>query len=75
MKLFKTIEWSPANLGCFKWANILFGMIIGAFLAGFVKEYLWIFIALIVILSIKVMIFYFSEKCVTESSKDIPAIK
>jgi putative Mn2+ efflux pump MntP len=69
MKLFKTIEWSPANLGCFKWANILFGMIIGAYLSGFVKEYVWIFITLVVILSIKVMIFYFSDKCDAEKPK------
>ncbi len=62
MKVFKTIEWSPANLGCFKWANILFGMIIGAYLADFVKQYLWIFIVLVLILALKVMIFYIYEK-------------
>ena len=61
MKLFKTKKWNPVNLGCFKWANILFGIIIGAYCAKFVKDYIWIFVAAVVILSIKVLIFYFCK--------------
>lgn len=61
MKLFRTKVWRPVDLGLFKWANILFGMIVGAYLADFVKDYLWLFIIAVILLAIKPMAAYFSN--------------
>ena len=41
------------DIGCIKWASILFGVIIGAYIADFTKQYLWIIVALAIVLIIK----------------------
>lgn len=41
MKIWKTMVWRPMEIACLKWASILFGMICGAYLHGFVRDHLW----------------------------------
>lgn len=40
-RIKKLVIW---DWGFFKWALVLFGVIIGAYISDFVKEYLWYFI-------------------------------
>ncbi|MCK5010730.1 MAG: hypothetical protein KAS98_09610 [Deltaproteobacteria bacterium] len=53
MKLFRKKEWTVLDIGLLKWSAIFFGMILGAFFPGFVKNNIWFFISLVVILAIK----------------------
>jgi hypothetical protein len=62
MKLFKTKLWPPFELAIFKWSCILFGVIVGAFFAPFVIQYLWIIIGLTVLGSARVTYFYYFKK-------------
>lgn len=41
------------DMGCIKWSSIFFGIIIGAYIADFAKQYLWLFIVLVVLLAIR----------------------
>jgi len=41
------------DMGCIKWASLLLGAIIGAYIAGFVKQYLWVFVVLTIVLVIR----------------------
>jgi len=41
------------DIGCIKWSSILFGIIIGAYIAGFVKQYLWLLIVLTILIAIR----------------------
>ncbi len=43
------------DIGCIKWASLLLGVIIGAYIADFVVQYLWVFIVLVVLLSVRVL--------------------
>ena len=43
------------DIGALKMCCLLVGMILGAYVAGFVKQYLWVFIVLIVLLCIKLL--------------------
>ena len=61
MKLYRTKEWTMLDIGLLKWSCIFFGMILGAYTSIFVKNNLWIFIALVVILAIKPIISYFKD--------------
>lgn len=49
------------DIGCIKWASILFGIIIGAYIADFTKRYIWILIILAVILAIKPIVKFFKK--------------
>ena len=49
------------DVGCIKWTSILFGLIIGAYIANFVKQYLWVFIVLAVLLAIKPIYKFFKK--------------
>jgi len=51
-KLKKLNIW---DIGCIKWASLLLGVIIGAYIADFVIQYLWVFIVLTILLAIKPM--------------------
>lgn len=53
MKLLRTKEWTVLDIGLLKWSAIFFGMILGAFLSGLVKNNIWFFISLVVILALK----------------------
>jgi hypothetical protein len=62
MKLFKDKMYSVLDIGLIKWSCILFGMVLGAYLADFVLGYLWLFIVIALLLAIKPIISYFMEK-------------
>jgi hypothetical protein len=61
MKLLKTKTWTVLDLGLLKWSAILFGMILGAFLSGFVKKNIWVFLSLVLILAIKPVYSYWRK--------------
>lgn len=41
------------DIGGIKWAAIFFGIIVGAYISNFVKQYLWLLIALVILLAIR----------------------
>jgi hypothetical protein len=49
------------DIGAVKTVSFLFGIIIGAYFPGFVMQYLWIIIAVIVLLTIKLMLKMFKK--------------
>ena len=61
MKLFRSKVWSAADIGCLKWACILFGMIAGAFFPEFVRCHVWLFAAAAVLLAIKPVVSCFGN--------------
>ena len=58
MGIFKTKTWSAVDLMLLKWSAALFGMILGAYVSNFVKQYLWIFIVLVIALGLKPLYLY-----------------
>jgi len=62
MKLFKKKTWRPIDLVLFKWSMILLGMVLGALLAGFVRQNIWVFLAVGLLLLLRPMIVYLSDK-------------
>ena len=61
MKLFRTKEWTVLDIGLLKWSAIFFGMILGAFLSSFMKNNIWFFTSLVVILAIKPVLSYWRK--------------
>jgi len=61
MKLLRTKPWSWIDIGLLKWCATLFGMIIGAYLHDFVKEYVWYFLLAVIVLAIKPAVSYYRE--------------
>lgn len=61
MRLFRTKVWTVADIACLKWASILFGMIAGALLADFTRQYLWLFAIAAILLSVKPAVSYFGK--------------
>lgn len=61
MKLFKDKKYSVIDIGLIKWSCILFGMVLGAYLAGFVLNFVWLFIIVALLLAIKPIVAYFKE--------------
>jgi len=61
MKLLRTKEWTVLDIGLLKWSAIFFGMILGAFLSSSVKNNIWFFISLVVILAIKPVLSYWRK--------------
>jgi hypothetical protein len=61
MELFRTKEWTVLDIGLLKWASIFFGMILGAYLSGFVRHNIWLFTSLVVILAIKPVVSYWRK--------------
>ena len=61
MAIFKTKMWSAGDIVLLKWSCILFGMIIGAYLSNLVKQYLLIFIVLIILSGLKPLYSYWFE--------------
>ena len=59
MKLFRSKVWAPVDVACLKWSSILFGMIVGAYLAEFTKRYVWLFVGAVVLLAIRPIVSYF----------------
>lgn len=62
MGLYKTKIWLPLDIALLKWACILFGMILGAYLDSFVKQYLWIFIVLTIVFAVRPLYAYWIKK-------------
>ncbi len=62
MCLYKTKRWPPMELGVFKLACLAVGMLLGSYLSGFVQQYLWVFVAVAVLASVRVCVFYCGNK-------------
>jgi hypothetical protein len=62
MKLFRKRPWRPIDLALFKWSMLLLGMVAGALLADFVKQNIWAFVAIGLLLLIRPMIVYFRDR-------------
>jgi hypothetical protein len=61
MRLLISKVWSWSDIWILKWCAFLFGMIGGAYLSDFVKQYLWVFLVLAIALAIKSGIKYFGR--------------
>jgi hypothetical protein len=61
MRLFRTKVWSWADIWILKWCAFLFGMIGGAYLSGFVKQYVWVLLVLAIGLGIRSGYRYFGN--------------
>jgi hypothetical protein len=59
MGLLRTKTWCWLDIGLLKWSCILFGMVAGAYFAGFVLRYVWVFLACAWLLAIKPAFSYF----------------
>jgi putative Mn2+ efflux pump MntP len=62
MGIFKTKTWSAVDIMLLKWSSVLFGMIIGAYVSSFVKQFLWLFIALVIVFGLKPLYSYWFKK-------------
>ncbi len=62
MKLFRTKVWWWFDIGLVKWSAILIGMVAGAFLADFVRQYVWVFIFAAIAFAIRPTFKYFDDK-------------
>jgi len=61
MSLFKTKVWRWLDIGLLKWSALIFGMIAGAYLSDFVKQHVWVFVSVAVILAIRPAVKYFGD--------------
>ncbi len=61
MDFTKPRTWTVAEIGCLKWASILIGAVIGAYIPDLVKQYVWVFVISAAILSIKPISGYFRK--------------
>jgi len=61
INLFRDKKYSVIDIGLIKWSCILFGMVLGAYLSGFILNYVWLFVIVAVILAIKPLVSYFKE--------------
>jgi len=61
MDLFKPRVWSIWEIACIKWSSILFGVIVGIYLADFLKEYVWFLILGCVLLAVKPVVKFFRD--------------
>ena len=59
MQLMKTKTWPVMELVFFKWAMLCIGLVAGAYLAPFVKQYLWLILAIGIPSFIRTMYFYY----------------
>jgi hypothetical protein len=58
MGIFKTKTWSAVDIMLLKWSSTLFGMIVGAYASNSVKQYLWLFIVLVIVFGLKPLYSY-----------------
>ena len=61
MRIWKSKVWSPLDVVLLKWACVLFGAMVGAFVPEFITDHLWIFIVAMVLLAIRPSISYFRD--------------
>ena len=55
-------NWTIWDLGMFKWASIVFGIVVGAYIHTLVKSHLWVFIVVFVLLAVRPMYVYFMRE-------------
>ena len=53
MHILKRKVWSPFDIMFLKWCCVFFGMIVGAYASGFVKQYVWVFALLVIVFAIR----------------------
>ena len=58
MKLFKKKAWRPIDIVLLKWSMLLLGMVLGALVADFVKQNIWVFLAVGLLLVIRPIFVY-----------------
>jgi hypothetical protein len=61
MGFLKTMTWSWKDIWILKWCAFVFGMIAGAYLSEFIKQNIWIFALVAVILTVRPAIKYFGK--------------
>jgi hypothetical protein len=61
MKLFRTKVWRWLDIGFLKWSSILIGMIAGAYLSEFVRQYVWVFALVALLLAVRPAVRYFGD--------------
>jgi hypothetical protein len=61
MDLFKPRVWTIWEIGCIKWSSILFGVIVGIYLAVYLREYVWFLVFGCVLLAVKPVVKFFRE--------------
>jgi uncharacterized membrane protein YoaT (DUF817 family) len=61
MRLFRTKVWRWLDIGMLKWSSILLGMIAGAYLSEFVKQYVWVFAVAALLLVIRPAVRYWGD--------------
>lgn len=59
MRLFRATLWPFWEIATLKLYCVVVGMIIGAYIGAAVREYLWIFVLVAVVLAIRLCYFYF----------------
>jgi hypothetical protein len=59
MGLLKTMIWSWQDIWILKWCAFVFGMIAGAYLSDFIKEYVWLFALVGILLMVRPALRYF----------------
>ena len=62
MRLFRTKIWSWVDIWVLKWCAFLFGIIVGAYRADMVKQYVWVLLAIAVALAIRASLKYFGDE-------------
>jgi len=58
MLIFRKKVWSPVDIMLLKWSSAVFGVIIGAYVSDFVKQYVWIFIFFVIVFGIRPLYSY-----------------
>lgn len=58
MKLFRKKAWRPIDIALLKWSMVLLGMVLGALAADFVKQNIWVFLAVGLLLVIRPIFVY-----------------
>ena len=61
MNIFKPRIWSIWEIACIKWSSILFGVIVGIYLANYVKSYVWLLVLGCLVLAIKPVVKVFRD--------------
>lgn len=61
MNFLKPRVWTAGELICLKWSAFLAGGVAGAYLAAFVKAWVWLFVAAVVVLAVKPAVAFFRK--------------
>ncbi|MCK4271463.1 hypothetical protein KAX22_02360 [bacterium] len=61
-RFMKSRMWSFGDIAILKTYCAVLGIIVGAYIASFVKSYLWLFILVAVVLLIRLVYFVFFKK-------------